>query len=244
MKLAAGCWIAGLLALSGAPAMAMYRCGNVFQDTPCTSGTEIRLSPSGRPAPAQPAAPAAPAAAAATAAPAEKSAPPATPSSFAVACARVGDQAQRIVWKREAGATQEQQLAERATVLPPSEQTKTIAAVYARRGNAPEIRAAIEAECVVDRQKEAAAAELLGQLRKQAGETGATAPVASSSAGDSAQTRPAASSKPSVATCARLRQTLAEANGRLSQGGSARSMEQMQNDRRNAEAAFRGNGCA
>jgi hypothetical protein len=106
--------LACLLVLCGAPALAMYRCGNVFQDKPCESGAEIRLSPSGRPTTAPPAA-RAPASAPA-AAPAAT-----TPSSFTAACARVGEQAQRIVWKREGGATQEQQLAERSTALAPAE---------------------------------------------------------------------------------------------------------------------------
>jgi hypothetical protein len=211
--------IACLLVLCGAPALAMYRCGNVFQDKPCESGPEIRLSPSGRPTAAPPAARAASAPATAPAT--------ATPSSFAVACARVGELAQRIVWKREGGATREQQLAERVTGVSQAEHAQTVAAVYARRGSAPEVRAAIEAECVAERQKEADAAALLNQLRKQAGET----PV-----------MPAAG-KPSAATCSRLRNTLAEANARLTQGGTARVMEALQNERRSAEASFRSSGC-
>jgi hypothetical protein len=232
--------LACLLVLCGAPALAMYRCGNVFQDKPCESGPEIRLSPSGRPTSAPPAARAASAPAAAPAT--------ATPSSFTVACARVGEQAQRIVWKREGGATQEQQLAERVTGLSQAEHGKTVAAVYARRGSAPEVRAAIEAECVAERQKEADAAALLNQLRKQAGETPA-APAAGpapapGAAADSAQASPApADGKPSAATCSRLRSALADVNARLTQGGNARAMEALQNERRSAEASLRSSGC-
>src|SRR6188474_1366834 len=121
MKNALRSSIACLLVLSTAPAFALYRCGNVFQDKPCESGNQVILSPSGRPATQAPAAPsAAPAGAAATRPSTSNSA------SFAIACSRVGEQAQRIVWKREGGATVEQQLAERATVLSPDEQAKTV----------------------------------------------------------------------------------------------------------------------
>jgi hypothetical protein len=225
-----------LLILSGAPAMAMYRCGNVFQDTPCESGKEIRLSPSGRPATAPSDAPTAPAA----------PAPAASPSPFAAACARVGEQAQRIAWKREGGATREQQLAEPSTVLPRGEQAKTIDAVYARRGSAPEIRAAIQSECVAEKQKEAEAAEMLRQLRKQAGEirdvpaadTASPAPAL-----NSGQVRPTASTEPSAANCASLRRAVDHANSRLRQGGSAGVMEKLQDDRRRAEESVRSSGC-
>lgn len=232
--------IAGLLVLAGAPALAMYRCGNVYQDKPCESGPEIRLSPSGRPAAVPAPAPVAPAV---------RSLSP-VPSPFAMACARVGEQAQRIVWKREGGATQEQQLAEPPTVLSPQEQARTIAAVYARRGSAPEIRAAIQAECIVDKQKEAQAAELLDPLRRQAGDpagspAAGTAPQAApGSTGDSAQVRPAAASiKPSASTCASLRQSVDNAKARLRQGGSAATMEVLENGRRSAEASLRNSGC-
>jgi hypothetical protein len=241
MKNALRSGIACLLVLAGTPALAMYRCGNVFQDKPCESGPEVRLSPSGRPQ-ASPAAPAAPAAAAASAAPAARSASLAVAATFAIACSRVGEQAQRISWKREGGATQEQQLAERATVLSPADQAKTVAAVYARRGSAPDIRSAIEAECMVEKEKEAQAAELLRQLRTQAGETPSTPAATPVSAAEN--TAPAPSSKPSAAHCASLKKSVDDARSRLLQGGSSRQMESLQNERRSAEASLRGSGCA
>jgi hypothetical protein len=228
-----------LLILSGAPAMAMYRCGNVFQDKPCESGKEIRLSPSGRPATAPSNAPAAPAAPATAASP-----PP-----FAAACARIGEQAQRIAWKREGGASREQQLAEPSTVLPHGEQAKTIDAVYARRGSAPEIRAAIQSECLAEKQKEAEAAEMLRHLRKQAGEI-REAPAASTASPtspipvpNSGQIRPTAATQPSAAHCASLREVVEHANSRLRQGGSAAAMEKLQNERHRAEESVRSSGC-
>ena len=226
--------IACLLVLSAAPALALYRCGNVFQDKQCESGPQINLSPSGRAV----AAPAGPAAAPA------RSAPPANAASFAIACSRIGEQAQRITWKREGGATLEQQLAERATVLSPADQARTVQAVYARRGSAPEIRSAIESECMADKEKEAQAAELLKQLRKDAGES-AAAPAAAAAAVRAADnaTAPVASTKPSPAYCASMKRSVDDARARLAQGGSSRQMESMQNDRRNAESSLRSSGC-
>ena len=232
--------IACLLVLAGAPAMAMYRCGNVFQDKPCESGTQIDLSPSGRAAPSQALPGAAPAAVAAPA----RSTPRANAATFAIACSRVGEQAQRITWKREGGATMEQQLAERATVLSPDEQAKTVQSVYARRGSAPDIRSQVEAECMADKEKEAAAAELLNQLRKQAGETPVAPPEAAGTAARSTEaTPPPASDKPSKAYCASLKKSVDDARVRLAQGGSSRQMESMQNDRRSAENSMRSSGC-
>ena len=242
--------IACLLVLSAAPALALYRCGNVFQDKPCESGTQINLSPSGRPmaspaAPAPAAAPAtAPVPATATAGPV-RSAPPANAATFAIACSRIGEQAQRITWKREGGATLEQQLAERATVLSPADQARTVQAVYARRGSAPDIRAAVEAECMAEKARESEAAELLRQLRKDAGETAAApapapAPVA---AADNAAPPPPGN-KPSASRCASLKRSVDDARARLVQGGNVRQMETMQNERRSAEASLRGSGCS
>lgn len=249
MKPAFQCVLAAALVLSSAQALALFRCGNVFQDKPCESGPEIRLSPSGRPitGPAPTRAPAAPAAAAL---PAPAAAGPAP--NFAVVCARVGDQAQRMVWKREGGVSQEQQLAERSTTLSAGEHAKAVRDVYARRGTAPEIKAALEAQCVTDRQKEFEASEMLALLRKQAGETGtiAAAPAAPAAApgntvgADNAQASPAlAGTKPSAARCKGLRQSIDDANSRLRQGGSGRTMESLQNERRDAEASLRSAGC-
>ena len=251
-------FIAVLLVLSGAPALAMYRCGNVFQDTPCAGGTEIRLSPAGRQLPAG------------TSSPPNAPAPTAAGSAFATspfatACARAGDQAQRMVWKREGGASQEQQLADPPGVLSRSEQAKLLGDVYARRGTAMEVRNAIQAECLVEKQKESEATELLGRLRKQSGESDASSaslaasaasapatragaaapPQAGASAAENAANRSAsAGGKPSAAACAGLRKSVDDVNARLRQGGSGQAMERLQNDRRSAENSLRSSGCA
>jgi hypothetical protein len=216
---------------AAAPALALYRCGNVYQDKPCESGTQVNLTPSGRPqtSPAPAALPV--------------RSPPANAATFAIVCSRIGEQAQRITWKREGGATMEQQLAERATVLSPADQAKTVQSVYARRGSAPEIRSQIEAECMAEKAREAEAAETLNQLRKQAGDpptAGAAAPLRS--AENAAQ--PSAGNKPSASSCRSLKRAVDDVRARLAQGGSGRQMEMLQNERRSAEQSYRDSGCS
>lgn len=59
----------------------------------------------------------------------------------------------KIVWARESGATREQQLGWGTQ----SQQLVDSAYSYYKRGSAPEIRAAVEAECVADKERQAAA---------------------------------------------------------------------------------------
>src|SRR3954469_2925915 len=157
-------------ALLAAPAHAMlFRCGSTFQDRPCDG--EAPVAPAAA-APATQSAPAAPAVTVpATAATAR------TGVAFAAACARTGEFAQQVQWKREGGATLERQVAD----LPAARRTElaeVVQSVYARRGTAPEIRAAVEAECVQRKEHAAIAAEQLRLLQQQAGSAAPAAPSA------------------------------------------------------------------
>ena len=147
-----------LLGLPGA-SQALYRCGNSYQDKPCTSATaEAPVNPAIRNATLP--------------APAPASAPSKSP--FAPECGRIGVEAQRVAWTREAGATQEKQLNELPRGSAYDEMVKTVGAVYSRRGTAPEIRAAIEADCVGEKQRQADAVAALKALNEQAGNKPAT----------------------------------------------------------------------
>lgn len=111
-----------------AGAQRMYRCGNAYQDRPCEGaqqGREVR----------------------------DFSGPAAAVNrqTTDAQCARLGEEAMKVVWAREGGATREQQLANH-----PQDQWM-IESVYLKRGSAPEIRAAVEAECVADKERQAAA---------------------------------------------------------------------------------------
>ena len=132
-----------------AHAQRMYRCGNAYQDRPCEGaqppGKELRDF-SGSAAPAN--------------------RPVADPQ-----CARLGEEAVKIVWARESGATREQQIAANAQNQP------LIDSVYYKRGSAPELRTAIEAECMAETQRES-----LRFLRRHPRGRLQTTSVASSSA--------------------------------------------------------------
>lgn len=223
------------------PAWALYRCGNSFQDRPCESGPqqELKQVPKAAPAPAAPAPSAAAPAAAAS---------PSAAATYGPACARIGEHAQRISWKREGGATQEKQLAELPPGADPGEMAAVVRWVYARRGSASELRKAIEAECIQRKQAAAEAAETLNALRRQAGQAPIDAPGASSRAAPAAAgatEAPPAANAPARATptaasnasaCSSYKSELGNIESRLRQGGSAQAMESLQNQRRDVES--------
>lgn len=110
-------------------AQTMYRCGSVYQDRPCANAQESRIV--GRAQPADPA-----------------HARPALEAD----CAALGEAAQRIMWRREAGMTAaEQQSVHR-------EPANLVADVYRRRGGSVQVRQGIEGDCMAERQRAAQAA--------------------------------------------------------------------------------------
>ena len=209
----------------------LYRCGNQYQQFPCASGQPgkpVNASGAGK------------SAAASTATDAE--------------CAARGMASQKIMWAREAGATQDKQLAElRANGQHDGAQTKLIAAVYARRGTVPEVRAAIEAECAAEKDKAAQAAALRAAAAKLDGQ-GATAPAAGTAAPAS---RPAdgsaspiqASAAGTAATgasksqCESYVRQLDSIRNSQRNSGSVAQMESLNNQRRAIEANQKAAGC-
>ena len=192
-----------LCALSAAgSAHAVYRCGNVYQDRPCDEkGPQAHLTP-GMKSPA--------AEGGATPAPSQSASP------FAPACARLGQEAQKVMWKREGGATQETQLAELPGNASRHDLAKVIESVYRKRGTAPEVRAAVEAECIAERQ--------------QAADTA------------TAQQSTAAPTGPDPA-CSSWRADLDRVTSESRVGGSAARMEELQNRRRTIERRMSAGRC-
>lgn len=139
---------AAVLSVSQAQAQRMYRCGNAYQDRPCEGAQAGKEV---------------------------RNFGGSSSSARTVAdpqCARMGEDSMKVSWAREGGITKEQQLAER-----PADQW-LIETVYLRRGTAQEIRAAIEASCMADRERQAAAARAQGAT---------TAPPSASPQGPSAE---------------------------------------------------------
>jgi hypothetical protein len=146
---------------SSASAQTMYRCGSVYQDHPCEGAQagKVVRNYGG---------------AAATA-----------PSTGDQDCKERGARSQKIVWAREAGASAEKQSAEARS----ADEQRLIAEVYRKRGSAPEVRAAIEADCVADKEKAAQAAALLAAaLKAQQPAAAPAAPAAVAGQPDQAAT--------------------------------------------------------
>lgn len=146
-----------------AHAQKMYRCGNSFQDLPCAGAQQGKVVGNvGAPA------------AAATGTPPKDA-----------QCTRRGAEALKIVWMRDNGASKERQISDMdsnsAFAGNREEGRQLVESVYSRRGSAPEVRAAIEAECIAEKERFAQAAALAAAaLRLQGGAP--VAPAASSRA--------------------------------------------------------------
>ena len=235
-RIAAIFWL-GLMAASAAHAV--YRCGNVYQDRPCDDkGPQTHLTPGMKNTPA-PGGTASPAAAA--------------PSQFAEVCSRIGQDAQKVVWKREGGATQEKQMAELPNTGNRAEAAAIIESVYRKRGSAPEIRAAVEAECVAQKQQAADTAAAIRALQTQQAQQGGMAAAPASTAapaasGAGANPPAAAPQKTSLpagpsSSCPSWRSELDSINAEFRKGGSAARMEQLQNRRRDTEKSLRDGRC-
>lgn len=152
----AGFVVIGALALP-AIAQTMYRCGSVYQDRPCANPQESRVVGRAQPSATVEARPA-----------------------LDADCADLGETAQRIMWRREAGMTAaEQQSVHR-------ESPKMVADVYRRRGGSLQVRQAIEADCMAERalSAQAAAGPNMAALREAVArlrEAAASAPAAKAS---------------------------------------------------------------
>ena len=230
--LALAALLAGLS--SGTAQAALFRCGNVFQDRPCDAGVqEQQLRPNGSAGKSS-------GASAATRA-----------SPFAAVCSRVGEHAQRIAWKREGGATLERQVSEIPGGSDRQEMIAITEAVYARRGSATDIRAAIEAECVQRKTEAAQASDVLRALQKQAGQgvverapgAGSPAPVTAVPTAATAPGAPAAKAATANPACANFREQKNAIESRLRTGGRPETMEMLQRQRREVEKSLSDANC-
>ncbi len=215
-----------LLAGLSAPAYAqkMYRCGNTYQDRPCSGEQQGKvLGSTGVPQP---------------------SAAPAADGY----CGQKGASAQKIMWAKEAGRTEEMQL----SAASGAEERKLIAEVYRKRGSSVEVRAAIEADCTAERQRAAQAAALIeaaAKLQEQDKPAAAVLPAAATSANSDAAAvrqqqeaaaREAASKK---FRCSTLADRLENIRNSQHSGGSAATMDSLRQRQRKTEKEWGDAGC-
>jgi hypothetical protein len=104
-------------------AQTMYRCGSAYQDRPCENGQQGKVIGVNR-------------------APVSSDKP-----ALDLSCSRRGEEAKKIIWSREGGASADKLMAEANS----GERRKLIADVYAIRGNSGDVRAMIESDCMAEK---------------------------------------------------------------------------------------------
>jgi hypothetical protein len=166
-------------------------------------------------------------------------------------CAQLGQDALKIVWSREGGATQERLESEAKS----ARERNFVRDVYRRRGSAPQVQASVEADCVAEKDKaaqaalhEAAAARLRGEQR----ETGSDRPVEArppsaeeiqAAERQRAQAAAARDAEGKKRVCASLNASMENLSTRERKGGSVGTMDAMREERRSLQKQMSSNGC-
>jgi hypothetical protein len=205
-----------------ASAGSLYRCGNTYQDSPCTGAQNGKMI-----------------------AGSSTSSPSAAAQPGDAECAKRGTDAQKIVWGREGGALLDQQLAKARS----SSEMKLINDVYSRRGTSSDIRAAIEADCIAAKEKAAKAAALLeaaGISQQQPApamqsKTSETAQQPANAGG--ADDRSIREAEQKKIRCNLIKTELETITSMQRAGGSARDMDDLTRQKRNAESRLRKESC-
>jgi hypothetical protein len=175
----------------------------------------------------------------------------ANPNATAVAsnvdreCTQRGRDSMRISWGREAGATLEKALSE-------NRDAQLVRDVYGKRGSAAEVRTAIEADCQVQKEKEATTAAALKALGVD-GRTPLPAPALPQSSNvpaDSVKQPVAAQERDGPAAeerkteeCRRLNAELQHIQSQQRVGGSAARMESLKAGQRKTLHELTKAGC-
>jgi hypothetical protein len=218
------CAAAALAMAIPALAQTLYRCGSVYQDRPCDGAQQGKVVSN------------------------YGGAAPASSGVTDGECQERGQKSLKIVWAREAGASADRQLADARTEA----DRKLIGSVYRKRGSAPEVRAAIEAECVTEKQEAAQAAALLNAANALKGNQAPPPPALQSSK----QAEP----QPDQAAAAERKRQEREADARKSRcenikarqqnilseqraGGSVGHMESLNRRRQDIDDEARKAGC-
>ena len=222
-----------LALLAGANScFAQYRCGNSFQDFPCSSGNNAKQT-------------------VVTKNNVETAATPNTAtqsaSAFAVVCGRWGKSALDVAWKREAGALRETQITKPAGEISSKDHTFVVDSVYAKRGTAPTIRNAVEAECLIQKQQEAdEAAALAAMARKSGGNNGNVPNLVQNDAGSQPPTAGNAKAQQAVKRkekCLELEEQLIDVKKNARRGGKIGTMEKLNDERRRLEQKISQSAC-
>ena len=224
-------WLAAaaVLALACEPAAAqkMYRCGRTYQDRPCDSGQKGRvIGNTGTGA-----------------------VPSARSGSSEPECQEQAAAAQRIMWRREGGMTQEDQLFEidsqPVSGRAKAAQRKLLGKVYAKSGTSVQVKSAIEADCLAEKEREAQAAALLKATgQRPAGYVPQSTPQEADADNGTRKLKEAArEAQIKTERCAQLNRSLESIRAQQRSGASAASMDGLNAQRRRLDAELREQGC-
>lgn len=216
-----------------AHAQKMYRCGNSFQDQPCAGAQQGKVV-------------------------GNMGTPTAAASTQAKdgQCTQRGADALKIVWMRDSGALKERQISDldsnSAFAGRREEGRQLIESVYSKRGSAPEVRAAIEAECIADKERYAQAAALAAAALKLQGGVPVAPTASSRGAGEPDLARLEARQREEIAAneesykksrCADLARQSDSLRRQERAGGSVGTMVRLNDLRRSIDEKQRSEGC-
>lgn len=213
LVIAATLFIATNLIATQSQAQNLYRCGSAYQDKPCENGQGKIIGKM-------------------------RSSSDADKPVLEPACARRGQDAQKILWMREGGALQDKLMAEAGN----EERRQLIADIYAVRGNSSDIRTAIEKTCMEEKERERqfgirpAQAESRQRDGKSIGYAGGN-----SAKQESSRTNTAASRQ--RALCELLKKELNSVRKQQRSGGNVSDMEQLHQQKRESASTMKSLGC-
>lgn len=216
--------LTGIVLCAPAQAQQMYRCGNKYQDRPCDGAKQGKVIGSTGSS--------------------QSSSGPAVDAN----CARRGADAQKIMWAKESGRTEEMQLS--ATTS--ADAKALISDVYRRRGSSAQVRAAVEADCAAEQEKAAQAAALAGAAAKlQPQNQSAAAPIPAAESRADLEKEAARQREKQAANdaaqkkrrCDNLGQMIERVRNRQRVGGNTTIMEMANRERQDLEKEYRDAGC-
>jgi len=223
--------VSGLLFAFQAQAQTLYRCGSVYQDRPCDAGKTGRVVGSTGTGGGAAAAPA---------------------SNIDPECAQRGKDSNKIVWAREGGATEERLLSEASS----ARERRLIQNAYRRPGAASTVQAAVEADCVAEKQREGeqAALAIAAALKAQKEGGGAATPSLPAqslaqhqgeeqAAQIAAQQRAEREAEHKKRQCTRYGDEMESLRRAERAGGSASRMDSLNEQRRNLREQMSRAGC-
>jgi hypothetical protein len=225
--------VAFMWPILNAQAQKMYRCGNSFQDLPCAGAQQGKVV-------------------------GNVGTPTATASTPVkdVQCTRRGAEALKIVWMRDNGASKERQISDlnsnSAFAGNREEGRQLVESVYSRRGSAPEVRAAIEAECIAEKERFAQAAALAAAAMRLQGGSPAAPTGPSGGAGEPDLSKLEARQREEITAneeafkksrCADLANQYESLRSRERAGGSIGTMDRLNDQRRALDQRKQSEGC-